>query len=94
MSTHRPALRTYFLGVTRDLLARGVVRRQRGELIEDVVKREAEAVGREVSADLWEVMSELGLGAVSGLEAAARTKVGDLVGAGFEWLIAPMRRAK
>ena len=63
----REALRAYFLSVVGDLVARGRLRQQRGQSLEDVLRAEGEAVMREVKEDFFAVGAELGLGLASSL---------------------------
>ena len=86
MNDNRQKLREYVRGVVQGMIERGIIRRERGEGWEDVARREAEIVGREVWNDVKVVMIELGIGARVGLEAAARSKAADLASAGLEKL--------
>ena len=65
MSRHATLLRQYVHSVAQDMLQRGVIRKQRGQLIEDVVLSEGRAILAEIEADLIEIGTEMGLGALS-----------------------------
>lgn len=86
MSLRRDILRGYFLEVTRDLVARGVMRRARGQSLEDILRLEAPAILREVQADFLEIGIEVGGGLLSAgarvAETVARVQADRIVGEG------------
>lgn len=92
MSDQRDDLRSYLLQIARNLVARGVVRRQQGQTIEAVLVSELPRVLSEVQQDFWFVVGELGAGFVqSGAQAigqsigrSAQHEVNRLVGAGVQ----------
>lgn len=92
VSAHRAELRAYVHHVVGDLLKRGAVRRERGEAMEDVLRREVTAVAAEVREDLEAIMVELGAIAQAGLRSAVAAKAGDLVSQGIDWFLEPMRK--
>ena len=67
LSSRRQALREYFIEVTRDLVARGVIRHAKGQLIDDILKTEMQVVLNEVSSDFGWVLKEMGSGLLQGV---------------------------
>ena len=68
----RAALRSYFLAVARDLVARGAVRRQQGQTLDDILRTEFRSVMRVVTEDLQAIAVEMG-----------QSLIGSVVGAFF-----------
>lgn len=60
-------MRTYFRRVVDDLLSRGILRRQRGQSLDDIMAAEAKTVLQEVSGDVAEIARELGVSLGSAL---------------------------
>ena len=71
----RETLRAYFMEVIRDLVTRGIVKRQAGQSLEETLKQELPKVLQELQADVFVVAAEMGSGLVQGL-----------IGAGMRWL--------
>lgn len=71
----RESLHAYLMDVVRDLIARGMIRSQRGQKIEDLLVAEAKIVYAAVLSDLKEV----GLGVI-----------GNVVGGALEGLFRAM----
>jgi hypothetical protein len=59
--SRRAALRSYLTEVARDLVARGIVRRDRGQSLDALLRAEALTVLHEVQDDLTAIGAELGL---------------------------------
>lgn len=66
MANRREILKSYFVEVARDLVARGVIRRAQGQSLEAVVRAEYRVVLQHMSADLVAVGRELGVGFLQG----------------------------
>lgn len=79
-SPRRSALRAYLLEVTRDLLMRGIIKRQQGQTIVQVMRTEGAAVLDSVKEDLSAAGRELGVKLVAGL---VEQILGGLVGGGI-----------
>ncbi len=60
MSAHYPKLRAYFLDVTRELIARGIIKAKTGQSVPDVLANEMLTVLRYVQEDLTLLVAELG----------------------------------
>ncbi len=78
----RAALRAYFTTVVRDLVQRGVIRRQRGQSLEEIFRQESGIMIEEVQADLKAVLIEIGvplLGGLSQMVAGAVQRQADRV---------------
>lgn len=60
MSAHYPKLRAYFLDVTRELIARGIIKAKTGQAIPDVLASELLTVLRYVQEDLVLLVAEMG----------------------------------
>jgi hypothetical protein len=87
MSRHRDKLRRYLLDVTQDLVLRGVVRRQQGQPLADVLRIECLTVLRELEGDLSAIGTELGVGLVK----AVSNHVGSLFQSALERLLVAKR---
>lgn len=84
------ALHSYFITVVQDLLSRGIVRRRRGQTLEDVLRAEASTVLTEMRADFGAVLGEIGVGligaGVRAVETAAHRQIEQIIGDGSTWL--------
>lgn len=78
MSARREALKYYFLEVVRDLVMRGVLSRQQGQPLEEILQQEAARVFAEIQLDFASVGIEVGVGLVGGLEKMLYRKLGEL----------------
>lgn len=81
---NRQKLRDYFFAVTKDMLDRGVIRRQQGQLLEDVLKAEAPAVLKEVQEDLSAVGTELGMTFIAGAKSYLESTMQKMVSQGLD----------
>lgn len=71
-TSRQQALHDYFLAVTRDLLARGVIRRAQGQSLEDILNAESRMVLSEVWSDLKGVGEQMLGGMIFGLLSGSR----------------------
>lgn len=88
-SNRRAALHQYFVEVARDLVSRGVLRRQRGQSLEDIARVEFVRVLQEIPADCSAVLVDLSGGLIDGagtIVAKAGHPLADLLGAGLRAL--------
>ena len=83
---HYPLRRNYVFDVTKDMLARGVIRRRHGAPIEEVVRAEAQAIASEIMGDVRMLAAEfsftLAATGTAALEAFARQQLDAVMGAG------------
>lgn len=97
---HYSILRDYVRKVAEDLVARGRIRREYGQTIDVVIRREAQTVFAEVAGDVRALAFELGIGVAAGgvrwLELYARQKADATMTAGvdalFELISAGLKR--
>lgn len=82
MANRRDALRSYFIEVVRDLVARGVIRQRAGQSLADLVRAELRTVIGEMKADVIVVAGEIGVGLVGGLETMLRKNFDNILAAG------------
>jgi hypothetical protein len=73
------ALRNYFLLVVRNLVGRGVLRKQAGQSYEQILRDEWLTVLNEIREDFTAVGAEMGLGLVNGAARALWGFVGDFL---------------
>lgn len=98
MNQRRFALRQYFIEVARDLVARGVIHRQKGQSLEDILRTEFRRVMQEVPQDFAAVGAEVTQGLLTGgaiMLSAVTHPLAGLAGAGLQALadlIAPGKR--
>ena len=67
MNKRHEALRAYFLEVTRDLVVRGVLRKQQGQSLDEILRQEFQTVLNEVTRDFGEIAKEMGQGFVQSM---------------------------
>lgn len=79
-SNRRAALQQYFVEVARDLVSRGVVRRQHGQSLEDIALIEFARVLQEIPADCSAVLVVLGGGIIDGASAMVARAAHPLAG--------------
>lgn len=84
--SRREALRNYFLAVVNDLNRRGLLRKQQGQSLEQILRAEAPLLIQEIRADFTAVATEIGMGVLGGLQIAAANGVNNLVGVGVQKL--------
>jgi hypothetical protein len=81
MPTRRETLDAYIRAVVGDMIARGVIRQQKGWTIAQILRAEGPKVMAEVMADFETVLTSVGgdlaRGAVNMLEAAAKRLIGN-----------------
>jgi len=80
MSKRRDALRAYLLEVTREMIAAGKIRSQRGDSLEDILVAEGARVGVGVIDDL----RALGIEAGAALAPVLGQRAHDLLDRGLE----------
>lgn len=61
MTKHYPELRQYVMNVTKSMIARGVIRRGRGESTEDVIRAEGGAILDALKEDFAQLVVEFGV---------------------------------
>lgn len=87
VATRREILRSYFLDVVRDLVARGVIRKSQGQSYSDILRSETAAVLEGVTEDFAAVAREIGFELGTGLarvvEGAAQRQLSDLIAGGL-----------
>lgn len=66
-SPRREALRAYLLEVVRDLVLRGVLKKQQGQSLTQVLNTEMAAVLKSVQDDIVDVATEMGVQLAKGI---------------------------
>ena len=85
MTKHYTLLREYFVAVTRDMLTRGVIRRQSGVDFPAIFRAEGWTILKEVEGDLAEMLKELGVTTVTGAASYVEHLAQQGIGAASGW---------
>jgi len=80
------ALRNYFMTVVKDLVARGIIRKQKGQPLDAIIRAEAATVVKEVAADFAQAGAVMGVDFAQSLGAFVHSNVDSLLGAGVRTL--------
>lgn len=87
MNDRRDDLRVYLHRIVHDLIARGIIRRQQGWTLDEILRAEWSTVTREVLEDVTAIGVELGAGIVGGAARALNAGAARIIGEGADWLV-------